>query len=652
MAGRGMGGAPAGCGEREREREREREGWAALPSPFRLRICSLHSHQYSTCAASLRNPCTSLQPNPCSVHNARRKTLEFFSFPCRILTSLKMKDHCTDTEVIRGRAGELRPELVELLLQHGADLLDTSSKKRLRCVNKRCASLVDATWTVFTNKTVVGGDGAGAHSKSSWTSLFSLARLGRAPSLVDLELHYVSIWFTAESRHMAKLVLPHLRRLTVRVWSAHGPAAAGLRALVQGTWPQLSHFEVQGLRMNPDTMKILGKATGFPNLGSLKLDCVKDLGKGTAIARQPIVALSAAFPKLAELSLVDVNITNGGAYALAQGFPGLRSLALSVPELRAESGVFSSLAAATWPSLEPFEYFGRQVEHRAATALSKAPWLRTISQLHMKFDLLLEPDEDGPEVVDESGFRAVWAALQGGRLQTFSVDLNTFAPEWVAQDLPRANMPELTRLSVVLSSDGDEYQESEDFTLDALSNATLPRLQDIELNYAYFYVFLSELPAAVVNGAALARLEGLTLNGVFFMDGEGGWEIGRLLRRLSRLELISVDLDDDQLQDILFSEAGAPSPLFPRLSRLGLRENNLTAQAAAALAAASIDFSALEHLDISGNFLGAQGYMELAKVAEIAGFPKLGALVVDRQAGGEAVPALKAAFPEAEIFEK
>ena len=102
----------------------------------------------------------------------------------------------------------------------------------------------------------------------------------------------------------------------------------------------------------------------------------------------------------------------------------------------------------------------------------------------------------------------------------------------------------------------------------------------------------------------------------------------------------------------MFSEAGAPSPLFPRLSRLGLRENNLTAQAAAALAAASIDFSALEHLDISGNFLGAQGYMELAKVAEIAGFPKLGALVVDRQAGGEAVPALKAAFPEAEIFEK
>ena len=234
--------------------------------------------------------------------------------------------------------GTRRPELVELLLQHGSHQLDTATKKRLRLCNKRCAILVDATWEGFTT----------AGADYCWPSLFSVARLGRPPSLNTLELADLSAYHDDEVRTIAQLVLPHLEILQVH------RAAFGLRGLVTGKWAQLGEFAVDNLRMSASDMMDLRQSV-WKDLGALELE-------STAIGGREMASLAAAFPNLTELRLHDIiDITEEGAAALAQGFPHLSSLELGLLEWStATEEVFTALAAAAWPQLDCFYSTGKR----------------------------------------------------------------------------------------------------------------------------------------------------------------------------------------------------------------------------------------------------------------------------------------------------
>ena len=479
-----------------------------------------------------------------------------------------------------------------------------------------------------------------------WTSLFSMARLGQPPNLRRLELYEMSTYSGDGVREIAQLDLPLLEYLEVQ------DVPAGLGALVEGNWPQLRHLRAHILRMSATDMTALGHAVW--DLRTIDLDGVGDGDGGTTIGRQEMAALVAAFPKLTKLVLHWwTNITKEGFIALADGFSHLEFLdiqgaAFSFPDLSAEVEVFTALAAAAWPSLTHFRYMW--LSSVAAAALSRATWISRIIKLHIKFTLA-PPEVWGGLVdgsMDESGFRAMWSALQGGCLQIFSAHLDGFAPQWAAEDLPRVKLPHLKKFSFsTYRLPGPVHT-----MLAALcaASATLPCLSDVKFYHSvhrWEEIYL-DVPEALVNGAALPRLDRLELCGVIV--GEGARGLGRIMRRLSHLGISHAGLGVEDLAEMLEREEGAPSPLFPRLSTLCLSHNHLPDEAGTVLAAASADFPVLESLNLYDNNLGEEGYMELATSAEIRGFPTLKHLTFDELGPSRAAMlALKSAFPGAEM---
>ena len=258
--------------------------------------------------------------------------------------------------------------------------------------------------------------------------------------------------------------------------------------------------------------------------------------------------------------------------------------------------------------------------------------------------------------MDESGFRAMFAAaaVQSGCLAEIEIDLDSYAPQWVAEDLPRVHMLHLRRLCVeVFSSGGPWPPVILDGTLAALaaSTASLPRLRDITLRNIEYLEPLSE---ALGNGSSLPQLGRLMLNG-FFVN-LASRSLSHLMRRLSFLDLNDVEGLDvvNDLEELLSVEGGVPSPLFPQLSDLLWRNCGLPAEAGAVLGAAGAHFPALERLVLTGNDLKSEGLLDLAKkAAEIGGFPKLKHLGVELkpndEGASEAMAALTAAFPGVEV---
>ena len=192
------------------------------------------------------------------------------------------------------------------------------------------------------------------------------------------------------------------------LWCSYVPFTTGMAAeLAKLQLPNLASIFLNGAFLTAAAVSELVRAD-WPTLRHLSLSHWSDLD-ATAMRYLCVMPL----PVLEVLQLTDVNMTEEGAYQLAQGaWPLLRQLNLSRNQLDAKS--VQHIASGIWPKLQDLSLEGNRFGHDGLRQMTKGNW-PLLKRLTIDLKMLLQERNS-----------AVLLGLDYGKVQEFESDASPY----------------------------------------------------------------------------------------------------------------------------------------------------------------------------------------------------------------------------------